>query len=291
MLVLFCFSSCNKTVDLNIANDYKVQLVIFCSISPQNGVSATITKSLNPTDTVYFSDSELIIRNAVVELYENNLLVDTLQDQGNGTYTAKPEFIPEVNNSYYIIVKATGFTDALSSEVVIPKSPQISNTGFSKDGIIAYNDYEGVAFNFDLTDPIENNYYRMTVTNVKQSGKWENDFLDIRNFSDAESEVCLKYGPGLNNLLVLDDCFDNSVVGFQLVTTRNYTDSIGEFPYLKYFFTIAAIDENYFKYSSSSYQPAGIENYFIEPAIQYSNFTNAIGIFYAYNESVFEYIP
>lgn len=101
------------------------KLVVWSYIQPEETVEVTVSPTYEPLGL----NTVKVIDDAIVELYENDALVATLQHSENGVYTSS--FYPTVEKSYHLKVSAPDFEEVVISEkVVMPLKPEILDIVF-----------------------------------------------------------------------------------------------------------------------------------------------------------------
>jgi hypothetical protein len=141
LLMFIAISACDieKVIPYELPYEGN-KLAVWCFIQPNKTVEVTVSPTYPPLGSVTLE----IVDDAVVELYENDSLVATLQHTEKGIYTSN--FFPIVGKDYHLKVSATDFEGFVVSEKVrIPQKPEILNIDFIDSITISNNnDIEGI---------------------------------------------------------------------------------------------------------------------------------------------------
>lgn len=146
--------SCEKTINMEIPNKGR-KLVLNSIINDTGFVSVSLHKSRFILDNSDFP----IVNNATIVLWENNIIVDTLIETGNGIYSSK--IIPKKENKYFIEAKKEDLI--VSSETIMPNSVN----AYIRDTLRINKD--------------QNNYLRVRIT-IEDPGNIENYYAVGVNF-------------------------------------------------------------------------------------------------------------
>jgi len=93
------------------------KLVAYCFFCPDSVWSVKVTKLGSVTDVV---SENLLVNNAIVTIYENDKLIDTLKLKTNGIYTSVTKRKPEYNKMYQLQIECNGFKKIISTQESLP---------------------------------------------------------------------------------------------------------------------------------------------------------------------------
>jgi hypothetical protein len=286
-------NSCIKKLDYDFKDQPK-KLVINSILTPDSLVKVYVSSTQNilKTDTI-------IIDNAVVLLYQNNVFYDTLTYMGKGLYMPKKNLYPCERCVYKVIVKASGYPDA-DAEVKIP----VLNVNYDVHVTYPYGydqNHEPISL-FELTfkdAPGEKNYYELMFYVRDSPGKF--NFLswgDIKSDDNVlKDEGDLDYY--INTLLISDKLFNGNdvTVSFKIsgLTFRpiNNTSSVPVNNFL--YVVLRCVSESHYKYKKYLLRHNYNQNnsgslddplhllFSGEPSNMYTNINGGYGIFVGYS--------
>ncbi|MBU0764328.1 MAG: DUF4249 domain-containing protein [Bacteroidetes bacterium] len=283
-ILLSC--SCRKVIEMDIPDKDK-KIVLNCILQPDTTVSIHLSKSIGILD----NDSEIeSLNNAVIRLYENNSLLETLIFQGYGFYNST--FPVETGKTYRIEASYPGLHD-VSAEAAVPVPipvlswDTLSYTYHNYDNIYD-EEHEALQCRIRFSDPIqEDNYYMIGVTCKNDDGYgdysnsiWfesEDPALDIEN-----SKIFIT---DYKEVVIFDDeIFDGLGYTFNLYLFKDYL-SPGE---NKLTFTLYTLPVDLYRYFRSySFYQGAYQDPFAEKVQIFSNIENGFGIFGGYGVSEF----
>ncbi len=133
-ILIISFSSCVKDVEYKL--DFEgSKMVVFAGGGADQVLGALITRTIPPLTKTDNLDS-LIVDNAIVQLYENNSLVDTLKYIENGIYQSNI-FMKEENN-YFIKANAKNLPSITSGKDTVPISAKILDADITIESIDSF---------------------------------------------------------------------------------------------------------------------------------------------------------
>ncbi len=268
-LAVLIFTSCEKEVSFNFEHEPK--LCLNCILNPDSIVIANLTLSKKLDN----SDDFAPVENAVVTLYEDDVLWGNLKAVGNGNYklTQNP-----INGRKYKIVAETVGYEQVKATTIVPIAPEII---YSKDttGHSKYNERILYNLNVEMIDKPGNDYYWLFETHIVNSVMYGGGchainapFVDTFNRS-IETEA--KYGfTHFLQIRISDEGYDGQVLSFII------PDFVERDEYTAQHFLNA--DEHYDKYIKTTIinkMKEDSELPFYEPIQIYSNIENGYGIF------------
>lgn len=280
-LLMILISSCETVVKMDLP-PHDPQLVINGLIIPGDTISINLTKSVHILD-----DSELhSVENALVLLYVNGILSDTLKHSSNGNYLSE-KVIPAAGNTYTISASANGFETAGAS-TAIPAPVSINLVSIADSAVITPESVETL-INFNVSDPgTSKNYYMIQLIAVLDS-----NFIDTLGmyYCNGEGPVFIYSDDpvfdennqwGNNTLSLSDDLFNGKIKQLPL-KLNSYDFNCGQIKELHLVFH--NLTKDYYLYTktlSAQQQTSG--NPFSEPVPVYNNITNGFGILGSYSE-------
>ena len=276
-LILFFFLySCETVVNVDLP-EHESKLVANSFINPDSLMSIHISNSLSILDNGNLKN----IENAIVEVYENNNLVETLQHSSNGNYTSVNKY-PAVGNTYQISASANGY-DNITTSTIIP-APIAINSFNMKDSVFMDNyGSTQASLNITFNDPHNRNYYLLEIFETDTTADTtfyhpENPFNYYYIYSDDPAIGEEQYG----NAILFDDEFFNGK-SYQLTVKFDsyfFNANPGSLVYVR----LKSANEDFYLYKktfAAHQQNKG--NPFAEPVQVYNNIKNGFGIFGGYS--------
>jgi len=134
LILIASFSSCIKDVDYKL--DFEgSKMVIFAGGGVDQTLGARITRTIPPLTKMDNPDS-LIVDNAIVQLYENNNLVDTLKYIDNGIYQSNI-FLKE-EYTYFIKANAENLPSITSGKDIVPLGAKILDADINIESVDSF---------------------------------------------------------------------------------------------------------------------------------------------------------
>lgn len=313
--MFFLFTSCESNMNVDIPVQAP-KLTVNCILKTDEAVTMQITESqsyLESTDTSKF------VRNAMVQLFEDNILVDNLIyneykqfNQKFGNYISLKGVIPSPDYSYRLEVNVPGFEEVTSITSIPQPVPILSvdtNTVFIKNGDYTYKTLE-CAIKFE--DPLEiKNYYKLSIdrlglfetcknwgTNCKtELGHYGGTFFcnDInsiyyRRNPDTPGGISFEKENEerwFREIFLTDNTFDGKIYVLKVLIPMFWFSDLAPSPNPGEKFTprkvnikLYSVNEEYYKYSNSYFNQTYKKNdMFSEPIQVYSNIIHGGGIF------------
>lgn len=286
--VLFIFS-CTKEIEIEIPKD-KPKLVINSFFSPDKNIEVHVSRSSYIYDTV-----SLPVNNAIVKLYADNNIIDTLIIKNSGIYISKIN--PDINKEYNLNVLADDYPEVNAYDRIPEKTKIISSSRIENVGISEFDvAYSQLKITFQ-DNQNEKNFYEIYLVYFYKYNPFpylEEDTIIIataRSNSDDPaiiSEVEIDNSLWHNSLFFNDEQFNG-----QKYTLSVYYRIILA-PYLIEDYTLYiyfnSISENYYNFKKKSYQyqqnSAGLWNNSGEVVQIFSNVENGYGIFAGYSTDI-----
>ena len=318
--MFFLFTSCESNMNVDIPGQAP-KLTVNCILKTDEAVTMQIIESqfyLESTDTSKF------IRNAMVQLFEDNILVDNLIykeykqfNQKYNEYKSLSGFIPRYDHTYQIKINALGFEEA-TSKTRIPHPIQIisivtiplqneNNIMTGLECSIRFKDTGGIK-----------NYYRLVINRIGLVTKcigfgvgcenirinynvpfsWKNlNAIYFRHSQKIpgtiffEKENDDKFSN--DEIFLADDTFDGMTFEMKVWIPSPLIDwAFPPNPEIEYSdrkinFHLYSVNEDYFKYAKSYFfQVYKKTDLFSEPIQVFSNINHAFGIFSSASSSI-----
>lgn len=293
LTITFLFLSCEKQIDLKLPPTS--QKITIMGVQAQNiFLNATIGRSRSLTESFNYNDpASFLINNALVQVFVNGSLTDTLRFNTNASdyRSTRTRVLPGVN--YKFVVNATGFTTAEAEAVAMQPVPilNITRRASSRTGNFGEAQDE-LLITFRDVDPGKN-YYRFLIRFANNFGfacinSTDGDLIQfeiVDPLAGNTSDVCFRSG----NMLMTDDNFN-----MQTKTLRLFIDREALKPIrgtgtnlIRSSIILQHIPRSYFEYLKTikSYND-NIENPFAEPLNVFSNVKNGYGLYVPLGQAV-----
>ncbi len=295
LVVLLLNFSCETIVDIEVPRD-PPSLVINSTLSDNEFVKVHVSQSQH----ILESGDYKMVTGAVVEIFEENTLVETLPDSLGGYYISAT-YKSKRGKIYTIKVAKNGFETA-TAEVLMPLdtanilSVKMDTIQENNDGYSSYY----LRFSVEIKDDkAYDNFYDISVYRGGYFERYDHSvdppvlidslysyqklYLQSR---DPSLEDFQSYG---QNILFNDELFNGSTYKMNVLTSiwidPNYPDE-NEYDY---FISLSNTSESYYLYElSSQLQYWSEEDPFAQPVTVYNNIENGFGVFGAYNTAVYK---
>lgn len=284
-LILVGLLACEKTEKVDSYPKHESKLAVNCFFFPDTFIKVRLSKSLSPLDNAPFSF--LNSNKAIIRIYENNLLFDslkfiTLYYAGNRSKT------PKANNTYRIECLYPGF-DIVSAEDYIPDTVKVTS---AKGYNTILNSYQGTDstlycdFNTNITLNIQglstlNKYMIIRILPFNANQKMTKNLYPFYSnvWSHPVSEIS-----GLNEAEFIDYAlYVSNTEGIkQLILNLdwNYTFLNKSKPTYRYQINIQTCSESAFEYlRRSALQMENQNDPFSQPTQISNNIKNGYGVF------------
>jgi hypothetical protein len=272
LLMFIAISACDieKVIPYELPYEGN-KLAVWCFIQPNKTVEVTVSPTYPPLGSVTLE----IVDDAVVELYENDSLVATLQHTEKGIYTSN--FFPIVGKDYHLKVRATDFEGVVISEKVqIPNKPSILNVIFTDSLNFPNNQIEG---SFEIKINTVNSEY-ISLEEIR-NGTDASIRIDTRSyFNNCDERFGIYNGIGISTSCLVHK--ENIYFDF------NYNSSYRPESVI---FRLSTLSESYAKFYLSA-DATDIEQGFgfvSEPINVYTNIQGGYGLLAAYNPFEYEF--
>jgi hypothetical protein len=284
LMMFVLLFSCETDVDMDLGPHTPV-LVVHGFVSTGDFFKISVSKT---TNSKIVNVDELIVDNATVILYENDIARDTIPyDPFIKRYASLVIAVP--GNTYKIVVQAPGFTTVEATAVA---SPEVATTikSYEKN---ARSDVDGSLLNdivFSIADPASqpNHYY------VEISGTLTGYFCtytfdpSVEQFQGSlnpfEPDDCI----GSDEILITDKRFNGIVKDVAISATAWAMEEFDNGNrMLRPYLTKYTVSEEYYNYLRDGIAADLFEgNPFAEPRITKGNVRNGYGLFAVYSVTV-----
>lgn len=275
--------SCKKIIDYKIPDNGR-KLVLNSFISTNDSINVNISKSLHILDNGNYE----LISDAVVNLFEDGVFIETLKHNGYGNYNSTLNFTPKEGKTYKIEAWNDELEKVTASET-IPHKIKINSIDTAQVVFASTDDFFGsdeeqevYEFKINFQDNAdEKNYYMIkfkTAYVYEYNGDSIYDIYDAGYimYNDVIIERYLSYQ---NAVIFSDDLFDGETLSLSLYMNK-YNFYSENTPVI---IELYSISESYYKYSISLDQQQEIDgNPFAEPVQVYNNIEKGYGIFAGY---------
>lgn len=307
LLLLFCVFilsvSCTKEIEIDIP-PAKPKLIVYSTFVPfttpyPKSFSVKVSSSAHIFDTTKYP-----ITDAIVQLYKNNELLDTLQYFSDcDCYTVSGMFYPQAQagDKYSLKVEREGF-ETVTASTSIPSKVLITDTLITPIAYINEFNCPISEVQISFTDPIDEiNYYELAIT---EGGI---NYDDYENYYEISTNATIitsqSYYPDLIRFDVHYPKFllfsDENING-QPTTLALYYDAPHIFDSIHFIPThyitihLRNVTKEYYDFKTSSIQQdyAKREDFLYgmgEPVNVISNIENGFGVFAGFNNDYFTY--
>ena len=275
---IICMEACIKDIEIPIPSTAKY-LVANCIYSPDSVWSVEVSNTVSVID----NSAQQPINGAVVQIFKNGTLLETLKNSGVGKYSSTNNNYPVAGEKYSMKVSAPGFNDIEAMDTIPQK---MSSLIIHKlDGTLpSINTSRSAQIGLTVTfsDPIgEKNYYQLLVYGffdkstvpVMNNGRDQQDTNAIRLIRYTAIDVVFDKD---NQNLFSDRLIDGKTYDLKVnLRGRDLLDL------RKVYVKVIKGSRNYFLYFKSSNRNSGTkaDDVFTEPVFAYNNIKNGMGVF------------
>lgn len=277
LLTIFIFS-CDQKFTYDPSN-FPELLMVNGFISPVSGIDLTISHTINPFENLDENDISLYISDAFVLLYENTVIVDTIENVSEfGKYFS--DYPLSVSDEYKIEVKHKKYPKVISMPLKI--SPALETVSYKLEEI----DEDISLLSIDL--PYENNtenFYMITTQGSDQNG-----ILSLYSFlEDYVNNYECYNGLGGNSITHIfykncDFMLDNSIT-FSL-NKKILTETNDPIIVENYRILVTQIPSIFFDFPNAISDFVSSGGFFYEPPLSYTNMTGGFGVILPINEKI-----
>ncbi len=289
LFIIILAVSCERDIDVDVPPQ-TTKLVVNGLTRVNTAFRVSISKTAGILDTA--SPATYKVTNALVQLYENNILKDTfVYEASSNTYLVKRNTRPQAGNTYKLTAAATDFT-AILAETVTPAPTSFGITkriNVKKDGNGNYLDEVKITFTDDASTA---NYYLIKIRRPLSSGgspainyggiycmhSSDKDIGRRSNGDPTDFENCIN-----QEFFMADKNFNGQVKEILLFIQHNQLEPMlypSNNRYYKPVIELHTITYDHYKYRKSydAYRDAE-DNPFAEPVLVFSNVKNGYGVF------------
>ncbi|MEX1122632.1 MAG: DUF4249 domain-containing protein [Balneolales bacterium] len=280
-------SSCEMTVDLNLP-EHEPQLVVNSYFGPGYEWEVDVTSNNAPSNP----GSEEAIENATVKIYKGDSHAGTLIKTDERYRLANLES-PESGRRYSLRVEAPGYK-TLEATDIVPEPAQIQIIQVTSDAReVNGNNHTEIQLQI-TSDPETRTYFLLNMNREVEGPDGTEPYLTPTIYSTSEpviaqyqeefdpfesSGIRQYHGP----VFFTNELFSGPEKTITLYVPDYYTDPSFE---QALELQISHLSESYFQYEiTRESQSRTGDNPFAEPVSVYSNLSNGMGIFGAFNET------
>lgn len=292
VLILVVAASCEQDIVLDIPPQ-PVKLVVNGLVRTSTVFRVTVSKTTGVLDTI--SPQGSLVTNALVYLYENNVVKDTLvYNATSGAYVVKANTRAVSGNTYLLKASAPGFT-AVEGTTTTPYTTPIQSItrrmNVRKDAGGNFLDEVKITF---MDNPAAINYYMFRVRQPQFRGGGNVSYNNIycmhstdHDIEGRESGEPTEFESCINDEFFLKDINFNGKVK-EVVLFIQHTDLepvlLSGNRFVKPIVELHSITEDQYKYRKSLNTYRGAEdNPFAEPVLVHGNIKNGYGVFLTYD--------
>ena len=285
--------SCETTEKIDDFPLRPSKLVINCYFEADSLWEFQVSKSLSVLDNAPLKT----IKNATIRLFQEGVLLDSINVMDDDGYYRSNENLPEEGKEFSIEVSSPDFKDVLNAKDIVPKKTSIAKVEvlLSDTSFYYYDEYNSwghVKGSFEITfsdqKDVSNYYQLMAYYNDSLFNYFEDgpvfSHVERRMISVSSEDISVEnsteYG---NSILINDHIYDG----------KNYTISIDfeDWSAKKgrdYYLELTSITREGFLYRKTIQEYDNSRNDpFSEPVIIYSNVNNGFGIFSGLSRSIY----
>jgi len=281
---LLWITSCEKIIqEVNIPDKGR-KIVMNAVFTVDSLFKVDVTKSQYIMENDY-QPVNPTLKNVVVDVYENNVFLETLSYSTKYGCFLSEANRAKVNTAYKVVVKADGLPTAESSCLTPVKVPIIS---FDTTWVYKDEYSSQIKCNVKFNDaPQTNNYYYIELMSYSNNGysvdmntldttfyfNYQNEWLDS---DDLSVDRDMNNQPGL---AFSDDLFDGKTKDFTFSFHSFVFSNYGKYDKLLYV-RFHAISKEYYFYLKSYFKARDTQDFgmFVEPVQVFNNIENGYGI-------------
>ncbi|MES2837050.1 MAG: DUF4249 domain-containing protein [Bacteroidota bacterium] len=287
--IAFLFMSCEKVIEPGDLPEQDARIVVNSILYTNQSfrVNISVSKSiLSGKDYKY-------IKNAVCGIYENDVLIESLQTDTNGD--CRSSFEPKANKKYTIKVSAPNFEGEVIASTTIPD--KVRHTSIERYDTLNYN-YRFISndstqisgstkFKFKIIDDLtQKNYYSIQSSvlffdslNQQMFPQHYKYLINNSNNSNNQNNYDA-YTINLDDLTLVNG--NEIAVDFELSVNSENSYDVKSMQVYLYLYSLS---EDYYKYKTTLNKQASTGvSLFAEPVLVYSNVNNGMGIVAGVNQ-------
>jgi hypothetical protein len=279
LVINVLIGSCSK--ELTYDPPFEGERLVVNGYILKNEILLKITHSVKPVRD-YSIDENLAVNGAIVTLFENDVAIGTLNEDGNGYYSLQFEDDARPTAGYRYKIKAyqNKFGEVSSESVVFPEQPDINILSFEEAGVHNHA-YSGL-LSVQIPDLSTSQAY-LSISAVNDMGNTLYIYRYPRSDANIYFENCEAFVG--HTLIYSNSCgLSNTIMKF-IVPLQSHLNS----PlYDSVTINIGLSSKEIYTYAKSYNDLSGLLYGFSEPPILYTNIIEGYGLFYAMN--TFEYV-
>lgn len=286
VMVTMLLFSCDGVLTAPLITQTESSMVIYGVFIPGRTIELSVSRSFHPIGDI---PTDIIIDDALVELYEDDSLVSVLTHNDQEVYSTDRMIV--AGKSYYVKVEAVGYKTAYSKKINIPEiSPSFDvyvqkdvtgriNPGIPQDLVnITLKDFE----------PSEDNYFLVSIA------AHYNDYIESQTWflnpaEDEEKDCHVRTGLLMENgyqeaMIFTDKCFLDAEKNVSLFIEKakyQVDPTSGELGYVlakEVVVSVIEINEEWFLNARGiSEQPWGLDKAWVEPTNASTNIVDGLG--------------
>lgn len=299
-LVVFMLIACSKEISFK-ESEFKKMLVVNGLICPDSLISVNVRRTSS-----ILSTENLIVENADVILFKNNVAVDTLLYHDQGNYLSANHYA-SAGNIYSVTVKSSGYPDVYAVDTVPNATSILDGTIVSGN---TFDEYGDPHFDYEImiNDSPEKNYYELFLIRQQFPNKFTTSYFISFQIEPVIADPVLRAESDLDyspfTFLFSDKLFNGQKYFMKnkfmsAATGGNFAERFAPEPEVNYAI-LRTVSRNYFNYRKlwlRHYRNQQIGNKVEEPLSttlvgnpipMYSNIVGGYGIFAAYNQTYYK---
>lgn len=280
-------SSCIKEVDVNIP-DQEILPVVNCIIKSDS----IIKLEINSTQPI-FENGNTILSDAFILLYSEDMVIDTLLNNGENIYVSTQR--TQDNKKYSLEIDVDGF-DLMTGSDIIPEATQIRPL-FYRDSVTRDVDGDLISqARIEIIDTdSERNFFELDL-NALVFNESTNEFERIDVYFDTNNDLVLEssglLGSYPDTVVFTDDLFNMETYTMNINYGGIYylfDTGVEQISFYDLIIEVRSVSENYYNYKKTlithqETQEGDVWNGVGEPLNVFSNIDNGYGIFAGFSK-------
>ncbi len=288
--ILLTITSCQKIIDVSIPENER-KIVLYSILNTDSLFTADVLLSNHIQERDIQNKN---VTNAIVEVYEDNILIDTLKYKEQARYVSANKK-PTTGHQYTIKVKVPGKTETIGTTNLppIPQNILLDTSGYRVEYYNYYDEYQ------EYKDSTVYLKYKLTLNDNKD----EQNYYRLRVFGTFINYI-YELDPNTNELIIVDSTlyneyfyinYDHPAIEFSNNQFVYFSDKLFNGDKLSFDFEISnygiqnfvqivafveSITPEYFSYKQT--QDLAYNNDFMffmsQPTIVYNNIKNGLGM-------------
>ena len=268
--------SCSKVVEYKLPYSGD-KIVLNGLLNPDSVIQIRVSKSIPVGQEVAIE--QIVISDAIVELWEDSVKIENLYYIQQGIYRSSSQFKPQINKGYRIKVSAINLPPAETETVYIPEIPRLTDAHFTDSIAISSNQAVVGKMRFEVMQTLLADYYWIDFRGYKNGAlKYPN-----QTWIRADANSCGEDHFGMYASFIFSDkCQPFPHFPIQIETETG--DYEGRFDSIKV--AIAKINPLFYTYQKAiAHQPiGGFDSAFSEGKPLPSNVKGGYGIVVGFSQ-------